>query len=153
MAGGLVRAIAARSGRRNRETDEPGPGRMLARRRLKVRCAPPIPVVCCYGEQGCMYVRKQIPGSLRHFGSSFDDREFELFPAADGLVVVVTRHPVGPDAEAFLGWRASLTDEQWVEWGALPDDEWYARVASDFGLDVHSKRRPVTVEPATATRT
>ena len=38
------------------------------------------------------------------------------------------RHPVGPDAEAFLGWRASLTDEQWVEWGALPDDEWYERV-------------------------
>ena len=45
------------------------------------------------------------------------------------------RHPVGPDAEAFLGWRASLTDEQWVEWGALPDDEWYERVRQDFGLD------------------
>ena len=29
------------------------------------------------------------------------------------------RHPVGPDSEAFLGWRASLNDEQWVEWGAL----------------------------------
>jgi NAD(P)-dependent dehydrogenase (short-subunit alcohol dehydrogenase family) len=51
------------------------------------------------------------------------------------------RHPVGPDAEAFLGWRASLTDEQWVEWGALPDDEWYERVRQDFGLDAQSKRR------------
>jgi NAD(P)-dependent dehydrogenase (short-subunit alcohol dehydrogenase family) len=51
------------------------------------------------------------------------------------------RHPVGPDAEPFLGWRASLTDEQWVEWGALPDDAWYERVRSDFGLDVTSKRR------------
>ena len=39
------------------------------------------------------------------------------------------RHPVGPDAEGFLGWRASLTDEEWVEWGALPDDAWYERVA------------------------
>jgi NAD(P)-dependent dehydrogenase (short-subunit alcohol dehydrogenase family) len=50
------------------------------------------------------------------------------------------RHPVGPDAEAFLAWRASLNDEQWVEWGALPDDAWYERVANDFGLDARSKR-------------
>ncbi len=50
------------------------------------------------------------------------------------------RHPVGPDAEGFLGWRASLTDEQWVEWGALADDAWYERVAKDFGLDVASRR-------------
>jgi len=50
------------------------------------------------------------------------------------------RHPVGPDAEAFLAWRASLNDEQWVEWGALPDDAWYERVANDFGLDVRAKR-------------
>src|SRR4051812_37909698 len=54
------------------------------------------------------------------------------------------RHPVGPDAEAFLGWRASLTDEQWVEWGALPDDVWYERVLTDFGLDARAKRGPVT---------
>ena len=51
------------------------------------------------------------------------------------------RHPVGPDAEAFLAWRASLNDEQWVEWGALPDDAWYERVANDFGLDARSKRK------------
>jgi NAD(P)-dependent dehydrogenase (short-subunit alcohol dehydrogenase family) len=50
------------------------------------------------------------------------------------------RHPVGPDAEAFLAWRASLNDEQWVEWGALPDDAWYERVANDFGLDARAKR-------------
>lgn len=54
------------------------------------------------------------------------------------------RHPVGPDAEGFLGWRASLTDEEWVEWGALPDDAWYERVAKDFGLDAGSKRGPAT---------
>lgn len=30
------------------------------------------------------------------------------------------RHPVGPDAEAFLGWRASMTDEDWVKWGPFP---------------------------------
>jgi NAD(P)-dependent dehydrogenase (short-subunit alcohol dehydrogenase family) len=54
------------------------------------------------------------------------------------------RHPVGPDAEGFLGWRASLSDEDWVEWGALADDAWYERVAKDFGLDARSKQRSVT---------
>ncbi len=54
------------------------------------------------------------------------------------------RHPVGPDAEGFLAWRASLNDEDWVEWGALSDDAWYERIGKDFGLDAASKRRPVT---------
>jgi len=49
------------------------------------------------------------------------------------------RYPVGPDAEAFLGWRNSMSDEQWVEWGALDDDAWYARVLQDFGMDVRPK--------------
>ncbi len=51
------------------------------------------------------------------------------------------RHPVGPDAEGFLAWRASLNDQQWIEWGALPDEAWYDRVRNDFGLDAGSKRR------------
>ena len=55
------------------------------------------------------------------------------------------RHPVGPDAEGFLGWRASLTDEDWVDWGALPDEAWYERVGKDFGLDARSKRPSATV--------
>lgn len=50
------------------------------------------------------------------------------------------RHPVGPDAEGFLAWRASLTDDQWIEWGALPDEAWYERVKRDFGLDASAKR-------------
>lgn len=45
------------------------------------------------------------------------------------------RHPVGPDAKPFLDWRASMTDEEWVSWGALDDDAWYQRVQADFGLD------------------
>ncbi|MCU0814710.1 MAG: SDR family NAD(P)-dependent oxidoreductase [Burkholderiaceae bacterium] len=45
------------------------------------------------------------------------------------------RHPVGPDAAPFLQWRAALSDEAWVEWGALDDDAWYARVKADFGID------------------
>jgi NAD(P)-dependent dehydrogenase (short-subunit alcohol dehydrogenase family) len=62
------------------------------------------------------------------------------------------RHPVGPDAEAFLGWRASLTDEEWVEWGALPDEAWYERVGKDFGLDARSKRRTATGASASSIR-
>ena len=45
------------------------------------------------------------------------------------------RHPVGPDAAPFLDWRNGMTDEEWVEWGALDDDAWYERVLQDFGLD------------------
>jgi NAD(P)-dependent dehydrogenase (short-subunit alcohol dehydrogenase family) len=45
------------------------------------------------------------------------------------------RHPVGPDAEPFLAWRNGMSDEEWVDWGALSDDDWYRRVETDFGMD------------------
>jgi NAD(P)-dependent dehydrogenase (short-subunit alcohol dehydrogenase family) len=53
---------------------------------------------------------------------------------------VQLRHPVGPDAEPFLQWRASMTDDQWINWGALDDDAWYQRVQADFGLDARPKQ-------------
>jgi NAD(P)-dependent dehydrogenase (short-subunit alcohol dehydrogenase family) len=46
------------------------------------------------------------------------------------------RHPVGPDAAGLLAWRASMTDEQWVEWGAVSDDEWVAYIRQNFHLNV-----------------
>jgi len=47
------------------------------------------------------------------------------------------RYPVGPDAVPFLRWRAGMSDEEWVDFGAMQDDEaWCARIAQDFGLDV-----------------
>ena len=49
------------------------------------------------------------------------------------------RHPVGPDAIPFLDWRASMTDEQWVDWNAAPDEEWYKAVQESFGLDARAK--------------
>jgi NAD(P)-dependent dehydrogenase (short-subunit alcohol dehydrogenase family) len=49
------------------------------------------------------------------------------------------RHPVGPDAAGFLGWRASMTDEQWVDLNAADDETWYQRIQSDFGMDVRPK--------------
>jgi len=45
------------------------------------------------------------------------------------------RHPVGPDAEPFLAWRKAMSDEDWINWGALDDDTWYDRVKADFGID------------------
>ena len=50
------------------------------------------------------------------------------------------RHPAGPDAEPFLQWRASLTDEQWVDWGATDDNNWYQLVERDFGLDARLEK-------------
>jgi NAD(P)-dependent dehydrogenase (short-subunit alcohol dehydrogenase family) len=46
------------------------------------------------------------------------------------------RHPVGPDAEGFLQWRASFTDEQWVDWFTKTDAEWVAYVRENFHLNV-----------------
>ncbi len=46
------------------------------------------------------------------------------------------RHPVGPDASGLLQWRASLSDEEWVAWGAMTDAEWVAYVRTAFRLNV-----------------
>ena len=45
------------------------------------------------------------------------------------------RHPVGPDAEPFIAWRASMSDEQWVDWNTTNDEDWYNSVERDFGLN------------------
>jgi hypothetical protein len=50
------------------------------------------------------------------------------------------KHHVGPDALPFLGWRASMTDEQWVDWNAQNDDEWFDAVEATFGMDLKKYR-------------
>lgn len=45
------------------------------------------------------------------------------------------RHMPGSNAAPFVDWRASMNDEQWVDWNALSDDAWYEAVQRDFGLD------------------
>jgi len=47
------------------------------------------------------------------------------------------RHAASPDAGPFLGWRASMNDEQWTAWGALDDAGWASAVKRDFGIDVN----------------
>jgi len=34
-----------------------------------------------------------------------------------------------------------MTDDEWVAWAALSDEDWYDRVASEFGLDARAKRQ------------
>jgi NAD(P)-dependent dehydrogenase (short-subunit alcohol dehydrogenase family) len=49
------------------------------------------------------------------------------------------RYPVGPDALPFLGWRTSLSDEDWVGMNALEHDaDYFARVFMDTGVDLRS---------------
>ncbi len=45
------------------------------------------------------------------------------------------RHPVGPDAAPFMAWRASMSDEEWIEWNAMSDEDWYDAVEQMFGLN------------------
>jgi len=49
------------------------------------------------------------------------------------------RHPVGPGAAASIERRKAMTDEAWVDWGALDDDAWYESVQQAFGLDARPK--------------
>jgi NAD(P)-dependent dehydrogenase (short-subunit alcohol dehydrogenase family) len=45
------------------------------------------------------------------------------------------RHLGGPDAAFFVGWRKGMSDEEWVNVGALDDAAWYDRIQADFGMD------------------
>ncbi len=45
------------------------------------------------------------------------------------------RYPVGPDALPFLQWRASMTDEEYVDKNAATDEDWYNDIQNSFGLN------------------
>lgn len=84
------------------------------------------------------------PQVLR-FGALFTESLKNPTPAtlvADTMLEIANssswqlRYPVGPDAVPFLGWRASMTDEQWIDWNAQSDEDWFKAVETDFGLNV-----------------
>ncbi|WP_373495476.1 SDR family oxidoreductase [Aquiflexum sp.] len=86
---------------------------------------------------------------VRRFGSLFAESLKTPTPAAmvsDKILEIVEsetwqlKHPVGPTAEPFLGWRASMTDEQWVDWNAQTDEEWYDAVESTFGMNCREEK-------------
>jgi hypothetical protein len=49
------------------------------------------------------------------------------------------RHPAGPDAIPFLEWRASMTDEQWVEWHSADKETWAQNMETDLGMNVRKQ--------------
>jgi NAD(P)-dependent dehydrogenase (short-subunit alcohol dehydrogenase family) len=49
------------------------------------------------------------------------------------------RYAVGPDAAPFLGWRKGMSDEEWVDWSAMKDDEWYSAVETSFGMNARQE--------------
>ena len=84
------------------------------------------------------------PQVLR-FGAMFEETLKQPTPpslVADTMLEIANadnwqlKHPVGPSALPFLGWRASMTDEQWVDWNAQTDEEWYDAVQTTFGMNV-----------------
>ena len=89
------------------------------------------------------------PQSFRFGGMFRASLEHPTSPTlvADKILDVVEsgtwelRHPVGPDAIPFLDWRSSMTDEQWVDWNAAPDEQWYDAVQESFGLDARVKAK------------
>ncbi len=67
---------------------------------------------------------------------------------ADKILEIATngtwqlRHPVGPNALPFIGWRQSMSDEAWVDLGALEDNEWYDRMEGDFSMKIKPEPQP-----------
>lgn len=59
------------------------------------------------------------------------DKILEVAKSKDWIL----RHPVGPDAIPFLEWRKSMSDEEWVDWNATTDEEYYKNVEQTFGLN------------------
>jgi NAD(P)-dependent dehydrogenase (short-subunit alcohol dehydrogenase family) len=92
--------------------------------------------------------KSKYPQVLR-FGAMFEESLKQPTPpslVADLMFEIANgdnwqlRHPVGPTALPFLGWRASLTDEQWVDWNAQTDDEWFSAVETTFGMNVRREK-------------
>jgi NAD(P)-dependent dehydrogenase (short-subunit alcohol dehydrogenase family) len=52
------------------------------------------------------------------------------------------RHLGGPAAAAIVAWRASMTDEQFIAFGALDDDAWCDFVEKNMGLKVRQHLAP-----------
>jgi NAD(P)-dependent dehydrogenase (short-subunit alcohol dehydrogenase family) len=85
---------------------------------------------------------------VRRFGGLFEaslKTPVEAIIVADKILEIADsgtwklRHPVGPDAIPFLDWRAFMTDEEWVDWNAANDEDWYKAVENSFGLNARQE--------------
>jgi NAD(P)-dependent dehydrogenase (short-subunit alcohol dehydrogenase family) len=64
--------------------------------------------------------------------------------ASDGWQL---RYPGGPAAAGIMAWRASLTDEQYIAFGALDDNGWCEFVEKNMGLNVRRHLAPAASPP------
>ncbi|WP_154854275.1 SDR family NAD(P)-dependent oxidoreductase [Cyclobacterium xiamenense] len=86
---------------------------------------------------------------VRRMGSFFSEILKTPTPAsivADQILEIAEsgtwklRHTAGPTAAPFLDWRASMTDEQWVDWNAQEDTDWYDAVEATFGMNCRPEK-------------
>lgn len=88
---------------------------------------------------------RQVERFANLFATSVQQHPVPATVVAEKILEIVesetwqVRHPVGPDAAPFIGWRQSMTDEQWADLYASDDDTWYERILRDFGLDTRPK--------------
>ena len=54
------------------------------------------------------------------------------------------RHPTGADGPILLGWRGSLSDEDWIALAGIDDESWIAGMAQ-MGMDVRPKLEALSV--------
>jgi len=98
------------------------------------------------GEPGKVSPYKQTERFANLFAASTEQNPVPPTIVAEKILEIVEsgtwqmRHPVGPDAAPFIGWRNSMTDEQWADLSASDDDIWYERILRDFGLDARGKK-------------
>jgi NADP-dependent 3-hydroxy acid dehydrogenase YdfG len=79
-------------------------------------------------------ITEVIAGEVKPFSIGWRWSSAKSSKVARGKV----RHQGGHDAAAFIGWRAGMTDEQWVDSNAQDDEAWYDTVQRDFGLNAHA---------------
>src|ERR1700730_2041315 len=95
--------------------------------------------------------RRSIPANSRYpqerrMNAIFDAGRKDQIPpsvVADKIVEIVQsktwklRHPIGPDAQPYLQYRASITDEEWVNLHSIESDQEFAAIIKrTFGMDL-----------------
>jgi len=82
---------------------------------------------------------------VRRFGAMLEEslkRSTPVTLVADKVLEIANgnswqvRYAVGPDAEPSLMWRASMSDEEWTDWNAQNDEDWFKAIETYFGSSV-----------------
>jgi NAD(P)-dependent dehydrogenase (short-subunit alcohol dehydrogenase family) len=77
--------------------------------------------------------------AANHVPASMVAEVVEAIVTGEGSIF---RHPTGADGPVLLGWRASLTDEDWIASAGIDDESWIAGMGQ-MGMDVRPYLYPV----------